>query len=57
MPVPKSCCKSPNCDVQDEDQIYTEVNKMPISVKLESDQSKTFYISGMFGQSQWTDRK
>lgn len=26
MPVPKSCCKMPNCDVQDETQIYLEVS-------------------------------
>lgn len=28
MPVPKSCCILPNCDVQDETEIYTEVNHM-----------------------------
>lgn len=26
MPVPKSCCKLPNCDAQDETQIYREVD-------------------------------
>lgn len=26
MPVPKSCCRIPNCDTQDEAEIYTEVS-------------------------------
>lgn len=31
MPVPKSCCKVPNCDTQDEANIYTEVNMISVA--------------------------
>lgn len=28
MPIPKSCCQIPNCDAQDDTQIYTEVKTL-----------------------------
>ncbi|XP_055296019.1 tetraspanin-7-like isoform X2 [Sitodiplosis mosellana] len=39
MPIPKSCCKIPNCNAQDETQIYTEGCYDKVSELIDSNMS------------------